>query len=332
MHVHRVVGGSLREALQRARRLHGEDAVVVGQELARSGAVTLTVARRTRPGPSPLSTSSSRGREETKAGATDPGLRELSTRLRKNGASPAFVERVLGEVSARRADLAAQGKADVHVLDVAADVIGAMFTTVKLPRARGRARVLALAGAAGVGKTTSIAKLALRLVRAGRRVELVTFDAERPGAVEYLRAWAGVLGTPFRIAKSGGEIDARMLAATDVVLVDTSGRPERDIARLTRMREACEAAGAGLDTYVVLSAGASGSTLRAITATLARLDPRAAIVTKLDETKEPGGVLEHVLEAGLPVAFFCDDPDVNGGLHRAEAAHFGDLCLLGRIA
>jgi flagellar biosynthesis protein FlhF len=259
-------------------------------------------------------------------------LRELSTRLRKNGASPEFVERVLAAVTARRADLVARRQPDVHMLDVAADVIGAMFTTVKLPRARGRARVLALAGAAGVGKTTTIAKLALRLVRAGRRVELVTFDAERPGAVEYLRAWAGVLGAPFRIAKSGGEIDARMLAATDLVLVDTSGRPERDIARLTRMRDACQAAGADLDTYVALSAGASASTLRAITATLARLEPRAAIVTKLDETKEPVGVLEHVLEASLPVAFFCDDPDVNAGLHRARAAQFGDLCLLGRVA
>jgi flagellar biosynthesis protein FlhF len=332
MHVHRVVGGSLREALQRARRLHGEDAVVVGQELAKSGSVTLTVARRAKRGPSPLTTSPSGTREETRTGATDPGLRELATRLRKNGASPAFVERVLADVTTRRADLMAQRQTDVHVLDVAADALGAMFTTVKLPRARGRARVLALAGAAGVGKTTTIAKLALRLVRAGRRVELVTFDADRPGAVEYLRAWAGVLGTPFRIAKSGAEIDARMLSATDLVLVDTSGRPERDITRLSRMRDACQAAGAELDTYVALSAGASASTLRAITATLARLEPTAAVVTKLDETTEPIGVLEHVIEANLPVAFLCDGPDVNGGWHRAQATHFGDLCLLGRVA
>jgi flagellar biosynthesis protein FlhF len=252
--------------------------------------------------------------------------------LRKNGATPALVERVLVDVAARRANITAQRQDDVHVLDVAADAIGAMFTTVKLPRARGRARVLALAGAAGVGKTTTIAKLALRLVRAGRRVELVTFDAERPGAVEYLRAWAGVLGAPFRIAKSGAEMDARMLSATDVVLVDTSGRPERDIARLGRMKDACRAAGAELDTYVALSAGASASTLRAITATLARLEPRAVVVTKLDETTEPVAVLEHVLESNLPVAFFCDGPDVNAGLHRAQAAHFGDLCLLGRVA
>jgi flagellar biosynthesis protein FlhF len=251
--------------------------------------------------------------------------RAQAAHLRKHGASPDFVERVLVEVAARRTG-------DAHLLDVAAEAIGGMFTTARLPRARGHARVLALAGAAGVGKTTTIAKLALRLVRAGRRVELVTFDAERPGAVEYLRAWAGLLGTPFRVARSGAELDAEAVSTADLILVDTSGRPERDIARLERMRAACHAAGADLETHVVLSAGASSSTLRAITSTLSRLEPSAAIVTKLDETKEPVGVLEHVLEAGLPVALFCDGPDVNVGLHRAQAAHFADLCLLGRIA
>jgi flagellar biosynthesis protein FlhF len=169
-------------------------------------------------------------------------------------------------------------------------------------------------------------------VRAGRRIELVTFDAERPGAVEHLRAWAELLGTPFRVAKSGGEIDAQSVATADLLLVDTSGRPERDIARLTRTREACQAAGAELETYVVLSAGASGSTLRAITSTLSRLEPSAVVITKLDETKEPVAVLEHVLDVGLPVAFLSDGPDVQTDLHRAAPAHFGDLCLLGRIA
>jgi flagellar biosynthesis protein FlhF len=320
MHVHRVVGPSLREALQRARRLHGEDAVVVGQELERSGSVTLTVARRAGP-------------QAAKPTATKPipaekrGLDDVARRLRKNGASPAFVERGIAATEELR-----KTKPDEHVLDVAAEAIGAMFTTAKLPRARGRARVLALAGAGGVGKTTTIAKLALRLVRAGRRIELVTFDAERPGAVEHLRAWAELLGTPFRVARTGGELSARAIATADLLLVDTSGRPERDIARLARTRTVCNAAGADLETHVVLSAGASASTLRAITSTLTRLDPAAVILTKLDETAEPIGVLEHVLDARLPVAFLTDGPDVHQNLHRATPAHFGDLCLLGRIA
>lgn len=320
MQVHRIVGASLREALQRARRIHGENAVVINQELGAAGGVTLTVVRK--PAPTPPLISAQR---DSKSTAKDLALSEVATRLKQHGASPDFVERVLADVDERRSE------AD-HVLDVAATVIGDMFEVAKLPRVRGKARVLALAGAGGVGKTTTIAKLAMRLSRAERRVELVTFDAERPGAVEQLRAWAELLHAPFRVARSGSEITAADIAIADLILVDTSGRPERDITRIERMRTVCRAAGADLETYVVLSASASLSTLRAITTTLSRLEPTALVVTKLDETREPVAVLEHVLETKLPVAFFSNGPDVHQNLQRAEPGTFADLCLRGKLA
>lgn len=321
MHVHRVVAPSLREALQRARRLHGEDAVVVGQELSPNGSVTLTVSRKAAVTTPELVGS----RGETKAAPKDLALTEVATRLKRNGASPAFVERVLAGIEERRVE-------GVHVLDTAALVIGDLFQSARLPRARGKARVLALAGSGGVGKTTTAAKIAMRLVRSGRRVELVTFDTERPGAVEQLRAWSALLGVPFRVARSGTDIDIGSIATADLILVDTSGRPERDIPRLQRLKEACAAVGAELETYVVLSAGASASMLRTITSALSVLAPAAAVVTKLDETTEPIAVLEHVLAEGLPLAFLSNGPDVQVHLQRAEPEHVADLCLRGRLS
>ncbi len=321
MHVHRVVGASLREALQRARRLHGEDAVVVGQELAPNGGITLTIARKTSATtPALLGTSG-----ETKVPPKDLALTEVAGRLRKNGASPAFVERVLDGIQARKAD-------GGHVLDTAALVIGEMFQTARLPKARGKARVLALAGAGGVGKTTTLAKIAMRLVKSGRRVELVTFDAERPGAVEQLRAWSSLLSTPFRVARTGADVDVASIATADLILVDTCGRPERDIGRLERLKANCLEVGAELETYLVLSAGASSSMLRAITSTMSIVSPTAVVVTKLDETHEPIAVLEHVLEAGLPIAFLSDGPDVQANLQRADTDHIADLCLRGKLS
>lgn len=320
MHVHRVVAASLREALQRARRLHGEDAVVVGQELTQNGGVTLTVARKTVATTPPLVGS----RGETKAAPKDLAATEVVTRLKRHGATPALVERVLTGLALRTAD-------DVHVLDAAAEVIGGLFATAKLPRARGHARVLALAGSGGVGKTTTVAKIAMRLVRANRRVELVTFDADRPGAVEQLRAWANLLGTPFRVARTGADVDVASIATADLILVDTSGRPERDVPRLERLARNCADVGAELETYLVLSAGASASMLRTVTATLSAIRPSAAVVTKLDETDEPIPVLEHVLEQGLPLAFLSNGPDVQEHLHRADADSIADLCLRGKL-
>jgi flagellar biosynthesis protein FlhF len=311
----------LREALQRARRLHGEDAVVVGQELAANGGVTLTVARKA----SATTPAVLGSRGETRSEPKNIALTEVAGRLRKNGASPAFVERVLDAVMARKTEGA-------HVLDTAALVIGEMFQTARLPRARGQARILALAGAGGVGKTTTTAKIAMRLVRAGRRVELVTFDAERPGAVEQLRAWSTLLNAPFRVARTGADLDVKSIATADLIVVDTCGRPERDIARLERLRANCAEIGAELEVYLVLSAGASASMLRAITSTLGILSPSAVVVTKLDETNEPIAVLEHVLEAGLPIAFLSDGPDVHAHLQRADAEHIADLCLRGKLS
>lgn len=321
MHVHRIVGPSLREALQRARRLHGEDAVVVGQEIGPNGAVTLTVARRASATTPPLLGT----RGETRVKPKDAAVNEVVARLKRHGASPAFVDRVVAGVVERR-------DPDTHVIDTAAEVIGALFPIVALPRTRGHARVLALAGAAGVGKTTTIAKLATRLVRARRKVELVTFDTDRPGGVEQLRAWAQLLGTPFTTARTGSELDANAVATADLILVDTAGRPDRDLARLDRLREACHGAGAELETYVCLAASAAVSTLRDVVATFAPAKPTAAVVTKLDETREPIGVLEVVAEAGLGVAFLSDGPDVHTNLQRAEPGIFADVCLRGRMA
>ncbi|MBL8858656.1 MAG: hypothetical protein JNL28_09140 [Planctomycetes bacterium] len=321
MHVHRVVGASLREALQRARHLHGSDAIVVSQELAAGGGVTLTVARKPAPTPPPVVGV----RADKKVSPQNLALTEVAGRLKQNGASPDFVERVLAAIEERQAE-------DIHVLDTAALVIGDMFETARLPRARGQARVLALAGSGGVGKTTTVAKIAMRLVKAGRRVELVTFDTDRPGAVEQLRAWSALLNTPFRVAKTGSDIDIASIATADLILVDTSGRPDRDIARLERLSAACANVGAALETYLVLSAATSGSVLRAVTTTLSAIKPTAAVITKLDETKEPMAVLEHILDSNLPLAFLSDGPEVHAHLQRADGDAIADLCLRGRLS
>lgn len=320
MQIQRVLAPSLREALQRARRLHGEDAIVISQELSSNG-VTLAVARRT-PVPTPRSVEPVRDPQTVRRDRTS---NEVSARLRRHGASDALIEEVLAGI------VSASG-ADRHALDTAADVLGGVFHTAKLQRSRGRARVLALVGNAGVGKTTTIAKLALRLVRANRRVELMTFDAARPGAVEQLRAWADLLATPFEVAHTGEELASAPISTADLVLVDTCGRRELDVERLVRMREVCTSIGTEMETYVVLSAAAARAATQTTIETWSTLNPSAAVVTRLDETREVTPTLEIARAHGLPIAFFSDGPDVHANLHRPTSESFGDLCLRGRIA
>ena len=190
-------------------------------------------------------------------------------------------------------------------------------------------------GATGVGKTTTLAKLAARLVRAGRRIGLVTLDVQRPGAVEQLGAFAKSMQTSVELADDGADL-ARIVArsaANDCVLVDTTGRSPRDAAALAELSTMLQQGGARatLETYLVVPATASRAAIDEARVGFAGAQPSAWIVTKLDETREPAAALECAAQVRAPVAFLCDGQDVGLHLHRADPEMFADLLLSGRI-
>lgn len=318
MQIHRIMGSSLRDALVRARYAHGDDAMVISQEVASTGAVTLAVARR-------ASTQPEEQRPKPAQRPVHAALCEVADRLRAHGASDRFVERITTAVGARL-------DSGTHALDLAAEVIGTLYPRTSLPRLSHAAQVLAFVGSTGVGKTTSVIKLAWRLVHAGRRVELVTLDTQRVGAVEPLRSWAQQFAVPLTVLRPGVELSARAFQTSDIVLVDTAGRAEQDIEGVQSVSRAVTRAGSRLETYVVVPATLNGGALRAVGAAFAALQPTGSIVTKLDETREPAAVLEYVLHSGLPSAFLGDSADVASGFRRAEPDLFADLYLRGRMS
>jgi flagellar biosynthesis GTPase FlhF len=313
--IHRVRGSSLEEALLKAQSEHGDEAVVIQQEPAPGGGVTLSIARRTPAGAhgaDPLSL---------------PLVREVAQRLQRNGVSQALA-RVLCGAIAEWPDPA------VHVMDRAAEAIGQRFQTVKLGKLERSTRVLAFVGLTGVGKTTTLVKLAARMLRAGRRVELATLDARRVGAVEQLRAWSTTLGVPLSVLRESTRPRAEAFegAGVDAVLLDTTGHPLRDVAQLRALSQAFLGTRVVFDVWLVLSAGASRASLEMVTQSFAELVPAGLVVTKLDETKEPGVVLEHALARSLPIAFLSDGPDVSAHLHRGGPEACADLLLRGRLS
>lgn len=254
-------------------------------------------------------------------------LREVAPRMLEHGASPAFVQSVCAAIEARRTGGA-------HILDVAADVIGARFPPAQLARLPGVARILAFTGSTGAGKTTSLVKIALRMSNSGRRVELATLDSHRLGAVEQLRAWSRELEVPLTVMREGVKLNPRGPTGprVDVVLLDTTGHPASDCAQIAALRQKLEGAPVVIDTYLVLSASSSRAAMEASTSALAPLCPAGVVITKLDETREPAGVLEHALSIGCPLAFLSDGPDVGRHFHRAGPDPCADLMLRGRLS
>lgn len=326
MQIHHVTGSSLTDALLRARRAFGEEALVISQEVVAGGGVTLSVARR-RVSPSVQAAPERGDTLVAPRAALSPRLHEMARALRRTGTSDAMIQRIVAQVEPLLTS-------DTHVFDLAAEAIGSFVPIAHLPRLRTATRVLAFAGATGVGKTTSLVKLAARLAQAGRRVELATIDSRNVGAVEQLRAYSKLLAMPLTVVSAGARLNPGLFAApsVDAILVDTSGTPAIDAEGLTLLRDSLASVPVAFDTYAVLSASNSKSALETSARALAVLAPTGFIVTKLDETTEPAVVLEHGLAAGWPLAFLSDGPDIARHFQRGGPERVADLFLRGKLS
>jgi len=180
--------------------------------------------------------------------------------------------------------------------------------------------VVALLGTTGVGKTTTLAKLAARfaLSHGTAAVALVSTDGYRIGAHEQLRMFGRLLGVTVHIVTEPAELGATLSALADVplVLIDSAGMGPRDgrmadqYALFTQIRQS-------VASYLVLSASSQPDTLDETVRRFARLKPAGAVITKVDEASNLGGVLSVTLRHRLPVAYLSDGQRVPEDLHRA---------------
>lgn len=186
-------------------------------------------------------------------------------------------------------------------------------------------RIIALIGTSGVGKTTTVAKLAARARMLGKSVALVSCDGYRVGAVGQLERYAELLSARFHVARSAPELAAILEDETaDVVFVDTSGRPPTPTAPEAALA-ARRKKGAPVPVEVVLCMPASIRSADAarVVATFGSLAPTSVCVTKLDETVTPGGLVHAAFAAKRPLTLLCNGPRVPEDVTPATPADFG---------
>ena len=178
---------------------------------------------------------------------------------------------------------------------------------------------VALVGPTGVGKTTTIAKLAACAQQRGLSVRLLTLDVARPGGVEQLRSFAQTLGLDVAVATTSRELEriAAEVRRGELVLVDTAGRAPHDRAARTATIDALRAAGA--EVMLCLQAGARRSDASATLAAWKQAAPVSLVVTKWDETAAPGEVVALAIERELPIAWITTGQTVPGDLVAADA-------------
>lgn len=171
--------------------------------------------------------------------------------------------------------------------------------------------LIALVGPSGVGKTTTAAKLAARATMASRTVTLVACDTYRVGAVEQLARYAQLLGVECIRANTSDELRAIIDAAkTDVVIVDTSGRPPTADGVETALvpgRKNARAAGARTrHVLLCLPASIRANDAARVVRRYAPLSPDALAITKVDETDTPAGIVHSSWASKLPIGVVCN--------------------------
>lgn len=186
----------------------------------------------------------------------------------------------------------------------------------RLARAEAGLTVIVVVGVNGVGKTTTVAKLAHRLHGEGRKVLLAAADTWRAGAVAQLETWADRLGLPCVSGAPGGDpaavafdaLEAATSRGADTVLIDTAGRLHTQEGLMEELRKVVRVIGrrvpgAPHETLLVLDGTVGQNAVQQGRLFGEAVAPTGVIVTKLDGTARGGGVVALRRELGIPVRF-----------------------------
>lgn len=181
-------------------------------------------------------------------------------------------------------------------------------------------RLIALVGPTGVGKTTTIAKLAANFhLRDRRKVGLVTVDTYRIAAVEQLRTYADIIDLPMEVVTTPREMRRAVASLSDmeVILMDTAGRSPRDEVKIQELRSMLQEAQAD-EVHLVLSSVSGLMSLKRTAERFQRVGVTSLILTKLDEATGLGNLVPLLRSCRLPLSYVTNGQNVPDDIAAAD--------------
>jgi len=181
---------------------------------------------------------------------------------------------------------------------------------------------LMLVGPTGVGKTTTLAKLASDLVmKKGKRVALITIDTYRVGAQDQLKTYADLLDVPLEVAATPAQFGAlmRRYESYDNVLIDTAGRSPTDATRIHELKGFCRAV-PGLGVMLAVAATSGRAEFAAVVERFSILPVAHAVITKLDECAAMGRLYGCLRRHRLPLNYLTTGQEVPDDIIAADPA------------
>jgi flagellar biosynthesis protein FlhF len=265
---------------------------------------------------------------ETRAPDYPDNLVVLYQQMIFNGVEEKFVRRLVDEA---QKSIPAKEMEDFSYVKIflARMLMKIIQTTDGIVPAPDQQKVVTLVGPTGVGKTTTVAKLASeQLLEHRRKVALITVDTFRIAAVEQLKVYGKILGVPVTVVQSKAELQQAINnhANADVIFVDTGGRSQRDDLQMAEIYKLFGES-QGVDFLLTLSATTKDADLTEITRQFNEIPLSGVVFTKLDESTTFGSLFNHAIRFKLPVSHLTTGQKVPEDIETATRERLVDLLL-----
>jgi flagellar biosynthesis protein FlhF len=307
MHLKRFRGESVQAVLACARQELGPDAVVLSTQLVPARGMRGWMGRREVELTVAIERADRTSRRSRASAATDG---DVVARLCATG----LTRELASEVAASLPEKARRGASPLSLRQALAERLAPLAVNDET-----FAPIEAFIGQPGVGKTTTIAKIAAqeRALR-GRRLGMIAADGYRIGAIEQLRLFADVIGSPLTVARTAEELDDAIDLSNGPVLVDTAGRSPAD----PQSQELFErlASHEGVRTHLVIAAGTSPRDVARVFDSYGDARPSRVILTKLDEIDSLSPLVSVLRERQLPISYLGVGQRIPEDLCRATPA------------
>ncbi|MBP1155990.1 MULTISPECIES: flagellar biosynthesis protein FlhF [unclassified Paenibacillus] len=260
--------------------------------------------------------------------AVDPVLQELEARLLCQEVDPILVQELLANVS----DEAAAEELALTEEWAFLSLKRQLEEILRTPNHKGIAadtRIAHFVGPTGVGKTTTIAKLAAeQVLKHHRKVGFITSDTYRIAAVEQLKTYATILNVPLEVVFSPLDLNKafEQLKECDLIFMDTAGRNFRNEMYVSELNALLKSSGKS-ETYLVLSMTTKYRDMQAITNNFCKFKLDKVLFTKMDETDSYGSVVNLIREFGLQTSYVANGQSVPDDIQELNEQQLIDQIL-----